>query len=86
MSNDEYQQQQYWEDKWKDIFQRLEDAKVYNNWYITMFILNMNIDETKVSKHPIHYKTSDEFRIATINTSKMDNENRVIHWKRLNNL
>jgi len=71
---------------WEDIFQQLEDAKIYNNWYITMYILNRDIDETKVSKHPIHFKNSEEFRKATINTSKMDNENRVEHWKRIKNL
>lgn len=68
------------------IYFALDNMHVYMDWYITILCLNANIDKTKVSKHPIHYKTFEEFNSATLNTSRMDEENKLQHWKRIHNL
>lgn len=68
-----------------DYINEIEDAKVYLDWYITILTLNHQIDETKVSKHPIYFNNTVEFREATINTSKMEKEPRIQHWKRVMN-
>lgn len=66
--------------EWLD--EEFEASRIYQNWHMRMFYLNLDIDSSKVSKHPYHYKDGKEFKEAFVNSSKMDNEPMCDYWKR----
>jgi hypothetical protein len=56
-------------------------ARAYNCYFVKMRVLNADIDCSKVSYHPI--MTIEEFRLATCNNSKMNNELMTDYYTRL---
>jgi len=62
-------------------FKDLDDLAIYMDHHIVMITLNSQIDESKVPKHPIHYKTLEEFQNATIRSARSDTDPMVSHWK-----